>query len=130
MVRRTNPNNLSRGMLTQAGIRNAPVPFFVRPITRAIAAKVESSFLAGEFSSNFAFVESQLTPSKFVCGTSSPTAADIMLEFPLNAAKTKGIVDMKTYPRICEYVALCESRGAYKRAVKRIVDEVGSYDII
>lgn len=53
-------------------LKGPAVPFFVRPITRAVATKIEDSFLNPNFESNFNFLENQLATSpdngKFLAG--------------------------------------------------------------
>lgn len=72
-------------MLTTTEIRTSPVPFFIKPITNAVAGKVESGFLATNFKTHYDFLEGQLKTSPdeggFLCGKEI-TAADIMLSFP------------------------------------------------
>lgn len=63
-------------------IKNAPVPFFIKPITRSIATRVETMFLNAQYKTQFGFLEEQLKTSpdggQYLCGKDL-TAADILM---------------------------------------------------
>ena len=107
-------------------IKNAPVPFFIKPITRSIAGKVESQFLNANFKTNFSFLNSQLESSpdngKYLCGKEL-TAADILMSFPLIAGKSK--VDRNAYPKLVEYTKMLEQNEVYLRSIKKIEEATG-----
>lgn len=108
-------------------IRNASVPFFIRPIVRAIPARIESIFLNKEFETHWGFLESQLKSSpesgKYLCGKDI-TAADILMSFPLFvAARSK--VNMSAYPKLAEYIKLLEQNEVYQRSIKKIEEVSG-----
>ncbi|KAK5164479.1 bifunctional glutathione transferase/peroxidase [Saxophila tyrrhenica] len=113
-------------LLSFSGIRNAPVPFFIKPITRSIANNVESSFLNKQFETHFGFLESQLKSSpeggNYLCGKDL-TTADILMSFPLIAGKTK--VDANLYPTLTAYTKLLESNEVYQRSIKKIEETSG-----
>jgi len=52
-------------------IKNAPVPFFLKPITNGVAGKIDSGFVDPELKTHFDFLEDYLvnSPSKgeFFC---------------------------------------------------------------
>jgi len=103
----------------------AGAPFFVKPITRAIGANVETSFLNKNFKSNFEFIEEQLKTSsgEFLCGERL-TGADIMMIYPLESSKAIRGAD---YPLIDAYVERVQARAAYKKAVRKVIDTTGEY---
>lgn len=115
------------------------VPFIVRPITTAVANRVFSTYIFPNVRRHVAMISEQLSTSpdggKFLCGDHL-TAADIMMSFPLIAAK--GRLDelgpwkdgswLKEFPRVAEYVELLESQEGYKRAVKKIEELEGKFD--
>lgn len=111
-------------------IRDAPVPFFIRPITRGIAGKLTSQFLVPEFNLQYRFLENQLATSpnggEYLCGTSL-TAADIMMIFPLQAGRTRSGMSEEEFPRVFAYVDKLEQREAYKRAIAKIEAVEGSF---
>jgi glutathione S-transferase len=119
-------------------IKNAPVPFFIKPLTGRIAGQLEKEYLDHNYESHFSFLESELAsyqpkppPSKpspyFFCGLKL-SAADFMMAFPLEAAQQiAGLTEAK-YPLLTDYVKRVQRREAYKRAIERIIKETGSYE--
>ncbi|KAI9797353.1 MAG: hypothetical protein M1833_005533 [Piccolia ochrophora] len=117
--------------LVVKNIENAPVPFFIRPITNRIADKINSGFLQPNFKSSFSFLEEQIGSSpndgEYLCGKEL-TGADIMMSFPLMASKGRAGLKQETHPKLWAYLKKLEGREAYKRAVDKIVELEGSYD--
>lgn len=116
------------------------MPFFVRPVTRGVATKLETSFILPNLATHFDFVEGTLAASaskaskakargseSFLCGERL-TGADVMMVYPLESAagRMDGFADR--YPHCAEYVKRLQGREAYKRAVQRIVKETGEYN--
>ncbi|KIW31045.1 uncharacterized protein PV07_02729 [Cladophialophora immunda] len=116
--------------LIVGSIRNAPVPFFIKPITNSVAGKVESSFLQRNMKNHYDFLESQLATSPdagdYLCGKDA-TAADIMLSFPLEAGQSRSGFTQSQYPRVWAYIERLHERDAYKRAVAKIVEIEGDF---
>ncbi|OAP64325.1 hypothetical protein AYL99_00297 [Fonsecaea erecta] len=116
--------------LTKSAIRNAPVPFFIKPITNSVAGKIESSYLQRNMKSHYDFLEAQLATSPdggdYLCGKDI-TAADIMLLFPLEAGQTRSGFTQSQYPKIWAYVERLHERDAYKRAVAKVVEIEGEF---
>ncbi|KAK9610119.1 bifunctional glutathione transferase/peroxidase [Aspergillus fumigatus] len=78
--------------LVMDSIRNAPVPFFIKPLTGMVASKVEQAFVTPNLTSHFEFLEDQLKTvpggGPYLCGKEL-TAADIMMSFPVIASLIK-----------------------------------------
>ena len=116
-------------MLTDCGteIKNAPVPFFIKPITRGIASRVDQAFLNENFKTQFGFLESQLASSpgggKYLCGAEL-TAADILMSFPLMVAAQQKI-DAKAYPKLMAYIKTLEENEVYKRSEEKAKEAGG-----
>lgn len=106
------------------------MPFFIKPVTNAVAGKVESGFLAPNLKTHYDFLEGQLKTSPngggFLCGKEI-TAADIMLSFPLEAGQSRSGFTKEDYPQVWEYIDRLHEREAYKRAVQKIVDIEGEF---
>ena len=106
-------------------------PFFVKPITNAIVANVKSVFLEPNLKNNFSFLESQIGSSpkggQYLCGTEL-AGADILLSFPLMAARGRAGLSKEKYPKLWAYTERLEAREAYKKAIQKIIDIEGSYD--
>ncbi|ESZ90523.1 glutathione S-transferase [Sclerotinia borealis F-4128] len=110
---------------------NSPtLPFFIRPITYLITSKVHSSFLTPNFTTHFSFLNSQIQSSpqngKYLCGAHL-TGADILMSFPLVAAKQRAGLTKDAYPELFEYVERLEGEEGYKRAVEKIVEMEGEF---
>lgn len=111
-------------------IKNASVPFFIKPITRTIASRIESAFLTRNIKLHLDFVENELknTGGEFVCGNQL-TGADIMMIFPLEMAAQRAGLTKAKYPTIAAWIERMRSREAYKKSVQRIEKDSGEkYD--
>jgi glutathione S-transferase len=110
------------------GIRNAPVPFFIKPITRSVAARVDAAYLDQNVKLQFGFLEQQLASSpqngEFFAGAAL-SGADIMMILPLEAAVKRAGVTKEKYPKITAYIERIQLRPAYQRAIKKIEDVTG-----
>jgi glutathione S-transferase len=94
----------------------APMPFFVRPVVRGIADKVQKTFVGPQLAQHLDFMEQELGRSEWFAGDAF-TAADIQMSFPLEAAGAAGL--LATRPRLQEFVARITARPAYQRALKK-----------
>ena len=70
-------------------VRSAPMPFFARPIAKAIADKVMGGFVQPNLDRNLAFMESELSDRGWFAGRAF-SAADVMMSFPVEAALSRG----------------------------------------
>ncbi|KAL6720599.1 bifunctional glutathione transferase/peroxidase [Lecanora helva] len=106
-------------------------PFFIKPIVLMITGGVESKFLFPELDKHFNFLETQIATSpnrgEYLCG-SQLTGADIMMSFPLSAAKGRSSFSEEKHPKLWAYVDRIQGLEGYKKAVQKIVDTEGSYD--
>ncbi|KAH8433471.1 glutathione S-transferase [Aspergillus melleus] len=112
-------------------VKNAPgMPFFIKPIPRLVASKVEEMFVLPNVNANFTFLEERLKTAPdggpFLCGKQL-TAADIMMSFPVIAAASR--VPLKEqYPKLQEYVDRLQQEEGYKKAVAKVVEVDGKFD--
>lgn len=101
-----------------------------RPLTRIIGGKVEAAFINRNIDLHFSFLENQLATipngGEFMCGTEL-SCVDILLVYPLEAAKGRAGITKERYPHIVAYVDRLTQRPAYKKAIQKIIDETGSY---
>ena len=98
-------------------IASAPLPFFVRPIARGIAAKVEATAVQPNLKRQFDFMESELAARDWFAGDAF-SAADIQMSFPLEAAAQRAGLDAR-WPRLKDFLARIHARPAYERALER-----------
>ena len=106
-------------------------PFFLKPIVNGITGTVESRFLNPNFKTHFDFLEDQIKTSpnggEYLCGKDI-SAADILMSFPLVAAKGRAGFTKEAHPKLWAYCEKLEARDAHKRAIQKIVEVNGSYE--
>jgi glutathione S-transferase len=95
----------------------SPMPFFVKPIARAISAKVQAMAVEPNLERQWDFMESELTLNKWFAGNDFSTA-DIQMSFPLEAAAQRAGLDASR-PKLMAFLKRIHARPAYKRALKR-----------
>ena len=98
-------------------VESAPMPFFVRPVARAIAGRAKSSFIGPQIALHLDYVEGELGKSPWFAGDEL-SAADIQMSFPLEAAAARGGLDARR-PRIQAFLERIHARPAYQRALER-----------
>jgi glutathione S-transferase len=98
-------------------VRNAPMPFFAKPIARGIANKVMSGFVQPNIDRQMAYMESELTTRPWFAGEAF-SAADIMMSFPLEAGASRSGLTARC-PRLTDFLARIHARPAYQRALER-----------
>ncbi len=105
-------------------VENSPAPFFVRPIARAIANKVKSSYIQPQLTSHLDYLEGELAQRPWFAGAEF-SAADIQMSFPLEAAASRAGLDASR-PRLMDFLQRIHSRPAFQRALAR----GGPYDFL
>ena len=98
-------------------IETSPMPFFVKPIAKAISGKANSSFIMPQINTHLDYLEDELGKSKWFVGDDF-TAADVQLSFPIEAAAARGGLDASR-PRLMDYLKRIHARPAYQRAIER-----------
>ncbi|MBX3588449.1 MAG: glutathione S-transferase [Ramlibacter sp.] len=98
-------------------IEKAKMPFFAKPIARAIAGKAKSGFILPNIRQHLDYLEAELGKSPWFAGAEF-TGADIQMSFPLEAAAARGGLDASR-PRLMDFLARIHARPAYQRAVEK-----------
>ncbi len=98
-------------------IETAPMPFFVKPIAKAISGKTKRSFIEPQIRQHLDYLEAELAKSPWFAGDEL-TGADIQLSFPLEAAAARGGLDASR-PRLMAFLKAIHARPAYQRAIAR-----------
>ena len=98
-------------------VQKAPMPFFIKPIAKAISQKVMGVMVWPNLKRQFDFIEAELGRSTWLAGDVL-TGADIMMSFPLEAAKQRAGLDA-SHPKMLEFIQRVHARPAYKRALKK-----------
>jgi glutathione S-transferase len=104
-------------------IEIAPMPFFVKPIARAISGKVKQTFIQPQLKTHLDYMEAELGKTEWFAGREF-TAADIQLSFPLEAARSRAGLDTSR-PKLFGFLERIHARPAYRRALER----GGKYDL-
>ncbi len=105
-------------------IEDAPVPFFLKPVTRGIAGKVRGGYLTQTLDRNLAFLETTLASAQWFAGDAF-SAADVQMSFPLEAAAMRLDADSH-YPAISAFLDRIHARPAYQRALEK----GGKYELL
>jgi glutathione S-transferase len=98
-------------------IQSAPMPFFAKPIARAICEKVLSGFVEPNLKSQLDYMEAELGTRPWFVGHDF-SAADIQMSFPLEAAKQRAGLDASR-PHLHAWLKRIHARPAYQRALER-----------
>jgi glutathione S-transferase len=98
-------------------IETAPVPFFIKPVAKGLAAKVRSSYLDHNVRRNLDFMESTLSSSRWFAGEKF-SAADIQMSFALDAAESRTSL-REDYPQLSAFLDRSRSRPAYQAAISK-----------
>lgn len=98
-------------------IRTAPAPFFIKPIARRIADKVDRTFTDAQLKLHRDYLESELGAHDWFVDDSF-SIADIQLSFPVEAFAARGGLDDR-YPRLKDFLRRIHARPAYQRALER-----------
>jgi len=101
-------------------IRKAPA--LVRPIAKAIAAKIDGGFVGPNLARHIAFIASELASRPYVAGDEL-TVADIQMSFPMEALAAR-VPDAPAV--IHQFVERIHARPAFKKALER----GGPYDVM
>lgn len=95
----------------------AKKPFFVQPIVKALSKQVHKAFIDPNLRTHFDFMEKELAHQSWFAGAQF-SAADIMMSFPLEAAKARAGLD-SSRPHLIEFLEKIHARPAYQRAILR-----------
>ncbi|HEX4871694.1 MAG TPA: glutathione S-transferase, partial [Nevskiaceae bacterium] len=97
-------------------IETTPMPFFVKPVARAISGKAKQAFILPNIRLHLDFLEAELAKAEWFAGDQF-TAADIQMSFPLEAAAARGGLDASR-PRLHAFLQRIHARPAYQRALE------------
>ncbi|HEY2511672.1 MAG TPA: glutathione S-transferase [Polyangiaceae bacterium] len=105
-------------------VETGPMPFFVRPVAKGIAAKVKQAFIAPALKTHLDYMEGELQKSEWFAGEEM-TAADIQMSFPLEAAASRAGLDASR-PKLWAFLKRIHARPAYQRGLEK----GGKYDLV
>jgi len=93
------------------------VPFFIKPVASLIFTGIDKAYLGHTLSHAFEYIESTLSKSPYLLGDQL-SAVDIMMSFPLEAAKS-GRFKLDKYPHTSKYVLKLKEHAAYQEAINK-----------
>ncbi len=103
--------------LVMSRIAGGPMPFFARPIAKAISAKVMASFVGPQLRTHLDFLEGELGRCEWFAGDDF-SAADIQMSFPVEAFAARGGLG-ESQPRLGGWLERIHARPAYQRALEK-----------
>mgnify|MGYP002629538532 CR=1 FL=1 len=103
--------------LLTSGIRNASVPFFMRPIMRTIANRVDKTYTDNELRTHFNWIETALSEREYFAGHRF-SAADVQMSYPIQGSFVRGD-RLPERPHTVAWLQRMESRPAYQRALEK-----------
>jgi glutathione S-transferase len=98
-------------------VESSPAPFFVKPIAKAIAAKVKGSYILPQIGQHLDYLEGELGKSEWFAGAEF-SAADVQMSFPLEAAAARGGL-ARSRPKLMAFLERIHARPAYQRALEK-----------
>ncbi len=96
-------------------MRSARLPFFIKPIVKTIAGRVEASYSGPAIDLHFGFIEEALEGKAFFAGDGL-TMADIQMYYPIEAGLTRGA---GRRPNAQAWLERVSARDAFQRAAQK-----------
>ena len=104
--------------LVFTAIPKAKMPFFVRPVARAISQKVQQQLIDPNLDTALTFMEAHLAEHRWFAGEHL-TLADFQMCFVVEAALTRTPANRPPHPHLSAYLERLRERPAYRRAVDK-----------
>jgi glutathione S-transferase len=95
----------------------SPMPFFVRPVVKAVCRKALDAVVWPNLRRQLDFMEVELGEHRWFAGDAF-SAADVMMSFPLEAAASRAGLDASR-PRLMDFLKRIHERPAYQMALAR-----------
>lgn len=110
-------------MLVFSRVEKARMPFFARPVARALSARVRESVILPNVRAMLEHADEELHERGPWFAGEAFTAADVQMSFPLEAATAHRA---PVPPAIAAFLGAIHARPAYRRAVER----TGGFDAL
>lgn len=98
-------------------IPRQPMPFFVRPVARALCAGVQEKLIQPNVQAALAFMENHLAQHRWFAGEHL-SLADFQMSFAVEAALARGAA-ASAWPHLHAYLQRIQARPAYQRALEK-----------
>lgn len=103
--------------LITSSLRQARLPFFIKPIAKAIAGKIDGTFTDNELKTHFGWIEETLAQRSYFAGDAF-SAADIQMSYPVQASFSYDHV-FPDRPHTRAWLDRVQARPAFVRAVEK-----------
>ena len=97
-------------------VERGPMPFFAKPVARAISRKVKDSFIDPNLERIAKHIDAELGRDGWFAG-SAFTAADVQMSFPVEAAAARA--GAAALPNVKRFLDRIHERPAYQRAIEK-----------
>ena len=98
-------------------IPRQPMPFFVRPVARALSAGVQEKLIQPNVQAALAFMENHFAQHRWFAGEHL-SLADFQMSFAVEAALARGAA-ASAWPHLQAYLQRIQARPAYQRALEK-----------
>lgn len=96
-------------------VREAPLPFFLKPVAKRIADGVDGKYTRPNLERHAEFLDAELAKSKWFAGDEI-TIADVQMSYPVEALVQRS--ELAT-ARLREFTKRVHERPAYRRAIEK-----------
>lgn len=103
--------------LVFGSIPRQPMPFFVRPVARALCAGVQQKLIQPNVQTALAFMENHLAQHRWFAGEHL-SLADFQMSFAVEAALARGNT-ASAWPHLHAHLQRIQARPAYQRALEK-----------
>ena len=103
--------------LVFGSIPRQPMPFFVRPVARALCAGVQQKLIQPNVQAALAFMENHFAQHRWFAGEHL-SLADFQMSFAVEAALARGAA-ASAWPHLQAYLQRIQARPAYQRALEK-----------
>ena len=103
--------------LVFGSIPRQPMPFFVRPVARALCAGVQQKLIQPNVQAALAFMENHLAQHRWFAGEHL-SLADFQMSFAVEAALARGAA-ASAWPHLHAYLQRIQARPAYQQALAK-----------
>ena len=103
--------------LITSSLRTAKLPFFIKPVAKAIAAKIDGNFTDGELRTHFGWIEEALEGKIYFAGDRF-SAADIQMSYPIQASFARADM-LPARPNTSAWLERVQSRPAFLKALEK-----------
>ena len=98
-------------------IPQQPMPFFVRPIAKALCQQVQKKLIDPNLDTALPFMDAELAQRAWFAGD-HPSLADVQMSFAVEAALSRA-TGSRHYPHLQAWLDRVQARPAYRRAVDK-----------